>query len=82
VAARFPFADVSYAEDAEWALRIARAGALRAEHMLEPILYHYHSRRHWMMQAAIDVTEPVRRPLGLELANRVRARRWLAGRRA
>ena len=82
IASRFAFADVSYAEDAEWALRIARAGALQTEHMLEPIVYRYHSRRHWMMQAAIDITEPIRRPLGLEFANRVRAGRWLARRRA
>lgn len=82
VASRFAFADVSYAEDAEWALRIARTGALRTEHMLEPVIYRYHSRRHWMLQAAIDLTEPVRRPLGLEFANRVRAGRWLARRRA
>jgi glycosyltransferase involved in cell wall biosynthesis len=81
IARQFPFEEVNWNEDMDWALRLARARVLQREVMLDEILYHYYSRRHWMAQWAIDVTEPVRHPLGLQWANRLRAARWWRNRR-
>lgn len=77
LAAQFLYADVSMNEDMDWAMRVARAGVLRREVMLDEILYHYYSRRHYGVQWAIDRTEPIRHPLGLQYANRLRVQRWL-----
>lgn len=77
LAQSIPFANVRFNEDQDWALRVARAKILRREFMLDPILYHYYSRRAWRVQWAIDVTERIRHPLGLQLANQVRVKRWL-----
>jgi glycosyltransferase involved in cell wall biosynthesis len=77
VALDFPYAPINFNEDIDWALRVARAGALKREVMLREILYYYHSRRHWLTQSVIDFTEPVRHPLGLQFANRLRVARWL-----
>lgn len=82
VAARYRFADVSYSEDVDWCMRICRDGALASEHFVEEVLYFYRSRRHWWYQWLLDRTEPLRHRLGLRLANRIRVRRWLAGRPA
>jgi hypothetical protein len=71
IALRFPFLDVRRSEDAEWALRIARAGALQREHFIDHSLYRYYSRRWWLAQWAIDRTERIRHPLGLQLVNRL-----------
>lgn len=76
LAAQVPFADVSVYEDADWALRVARANLLKREWMLDEILYHYYSRRRWYVQWAVDVTEPIRHPLGLRGANRLQVARW------
>ncbi len=73
----YKFADVSYSEDADWAMRLARAGILKHEFMLPEILYHYYSRQRWYVQALIDATEPVRHPLGLQLVNRLRVKAGL-----
>ena len=80
IAQQFRFVETSYAEDAEWALRIAHAGVLRCEHFLDVTLYQYYSRRHWLLQWSLDITEPLRHPIGLQFANRVRFKRWLASR--
>ena len=77
LSAQFSYANVSINEDADWAMRVARAKILKREYMLEPILYHYYSRRHRQVQAMIDWTEPLRHPLGLQYANRLRVRRWV-----
>lgn len=77
VALAFPYADVSWNEDMDWALRVAHAGILQREVMVDEILYHYYSRRRYAVQWAIDVTEPLRHPLGLQWVNRLRVRRWL-----
>lgn len=74
----FSFADVSFNEDQDWAMRVARAKILRNEFMLDESIYHYYSRRHYWVQWAIDVTEPLRHPLGLRWANRLRVQRRLA----
>jgi glycosyltransferase involved in cell wall biosynthesis len=76
LALTFAFEDVSMNEDQDWAMRMARAGVLRREVMLERELYHYYSRRRYAIQRAIDVTEPLRHPLGLKWANRLRLKRF------
>lgn len=75
LAAQFRFAEVSFNEDIDWAMRLARAKILQREYMLDEPLYHYYSRRDWRVQWAIDLTEPVRHPLGLQFANRLRVAR-------
>ncbi len=76
VATQFPFAEISFNEDIDWAMRMVSAHALKQEVMLREVLYYYYSRRHWMVQGMIDFTEPVRHPLGLQFANRLRVARW------
>jgi glycosyltransferase involved in cell wall biosynthesis len=80
IAQQFRFAETSYAEDAEWAMRIAQTRALCAEHFLDVTLYQYFSRRSWFLQWSLDITEPLRHPLGLQFANGVRWKRWLFSR--
>lgn len=70
------FAETNYNEDQLWAMDLVRAKVLQREVMLDEILYHYYARRHYAVQWAIDVTEPLRQPLGLRFANRLRVRRW------
>lgn len=77
LALQFAFAEVNFNEDVDWAMRLARAGILRHEVLLAEELYYYYSRRRYALQWAIDVTEPVRHPLGLQYANRLRLKRWL-----
>jgi hypothetical protein len=77
IARRYPFEEVRSGEDADWALRLARDGVLARELMIDPVLYFYFSRRRWAYEVALDRTEWIRHPLGLQLANRHRARRWL-----
>jgi len=72
IALRYPFAEVRYAEDFDWALRMARDGALRDEATVDAVLYHYHSRRYWAYQRLLDVTEPLRHRLGLRADRMVR----------
>ena len=75
IASRYPFEDASYSEDIDWSMRIARDGALRVEHFIDPVLYYYDSRRNWAHQWLMDKTEDVRHPLGLRLYNRLRLER-------
>ena len=77
IARQFAFEPVNFNEDIDWAMRLARAHALRSEHMIDAPIYSYFSRRRWQWQWFVDVTEPVRHPLGLQLANRYRVARWL-----
>jgi len=79
IARSVPFEDVSFSEDIDWALRLAEARVWRHEVMLPEVLYHYFCRRRWYVQAAIDFTEPVRHPLGLQCSSRLRLRRTLRG---
>lgn len=81
LARQITFANISFNEDQDWAMRLARAKLLRTECLLQDILYHYYSRRRYAVQWAIDVTEPLRHPLGLQLVNRLRVVRWLQGNR-
>ena len=75
IALRFPFLPISYSEDAEWALRLQRAGVLRREEFIEAPLYFYKSRRWWSYQLMLDWSEPVRHALGLRRVNRVLMRK-------
>lgn len=77
IAQQFAFEPVNFNEDIDWAMRLARAHALRRERMIDPLLYFYFSRRRWQTQWLIDATEPFRHPLGLQFANRLRVARWL-----
>jgi len=76
IAVKFPFPALNFSEDIDWAMRLSRAGALKTEWFIADVLYHYFSRRPWPLQWCIDATEAVRRPLGLEVANRIRLQRW------
>lgn len=80
IALRYPFADINYSEDMDWALRLCRDRALRTEVMLDEPIYTYYSRRAWRYQQFIDWSTPLRHKLGLQLANRVRVQRWLQAR--
>jgi len=75
VALKYPYLDASYAEDAEWALRLRRSRALRREEFIDTPLYFYKARRWWPYQLLLDWTEPVRHALGLRSINRLRLRR-------
>lgn len=77
IARRYPFADVSYSEDVDWAMRICRDAALRRESFVDEVIYYYHSRRHWGYQWMLDRTEVVRHALGLRAVNRIGALRRL-----
>lgn len=77
LAAQFPYANVNVNEDVDWAMRVARSKILQREFMLDETVYHYFTRRRWQVQAMIDVTEPLRHPLGLQFANRLRVQRWV-----
>jgi glycosyltransferase involved in cell wall biosynthesis len=72
VALNYPYLEVSYSEDVEWALRLQRAGALKLEEFIETPLYFYKSRRWWSYQLLLDWSEPVRHALGLRMVNRLR----------
>ncbi len=74
---RYPFADVGYSEDFDFGMRMARAGVLRNEVLLDEPLYFYYSRRSPVVQALLDATEFIRHPLGLQAANRLRISRWI-----
>lgn len=80
IALRYKFEDVSYSEDADWAMRMSRERALRREFFVDEVIYHYFSRRRWAYQLFLDRTELIRHPLGLQLVNRLRVQRWLRAR--
>ncbi|MGC4053921.1 MAG: glycosyltransferase family A protein [Paludibaculum sp.] len=71
IATRYPFAEVRYSEDFDWAMRMVRDRALQREVMIEPVLYHYYSRRRWLYQRLLDLSEPVRHALGLRMDKRL-----------
>jgi hypothetical protein len=74
IALKYPFLEVSYSEDVEWALRLQRAGALKREEFIDTPLYFYRSQRWWNYQLLLDWSEPVRHLLGLRMVNRLRVR--------
>lgn len=76
IATSYYFEPVWTAEDSDWAMRLSRDNALRREQFLDATLYYYYSRRWWPYQALLDHTEFFRHPLGIQLSNRHRLRRW------
>ncbi|MGJ5818491.1 glycosyltransferase family 2 protein [Paludibaculum fermentans] len=79
IAIRYPFAEVRYSEDFDWAMRMVKDRALQREVMLEPVLYHYYSRRRWLYQYLLDRTEPLRHALGLRMDKRLTFWRRIKG---
>ncbi|MGH7792052.1 MAG: glycosyltransferase [Thermodesulfobacteriota bacterium] len=77
IASKYMFEDISYSEDIDWAMRICRGGALKKEFLIDKVIYFYNSRRSRYYQALLDLSEPFRHTLGLQLANRVRLKRLL-----
>lgn len=77
IARRYRFEEISYSEDIDWALRLCRDRALRREQFIPRPIYTYHCRRSWRYQRLLDLSEPVRHALGVQLVNRIRLRRWL-----
>ena len=75
IASRYRFENVSYSEDIDWSMRVARDGVLRNECFIESVLYYYDCRRVWAYQWLVDRTENVRHAFGLRLYNRLRLER-------
>jgi glycosyltransferase involved in cell wall biosynthesis len=75
IATKYMFEDISYSEDIDWAMRICRAGALKKEFFIDTVIYFYNSRRSQYYQSLLDLSEPFRHALGLQLANWVRMKR-------
>lgn len=75
IAAAYPFREVYYSEDIDWALRIRGDQRLTSEEFIDSVLYYYRSRRFWAYQYLLDFTEPLRHALGLRLTNRFRLSR-------
>ena len=65
-----PYSAINRSEDMEWALRISREGVLRNEAVIDAVLYHYRSRRHYGWQWLLDRTQRLRHALGLRWVNR------------
>lgn len=76
IASQYPYEPVSYSEDIDWAMRLCHDQALHSEFFIDTVIYYYDSRRSWRTQQFIDLTEAIRHPLGLTLANRLRIKRW------
>ena len=76
IARRYRFEEIDYSEDIDWAMRICRDGALKREEFIDSVLYYYRSRRCWLWQILLDLTEPLRHPLGIQMSNRISIRRW------
>lgn len=77
IACRYKFEDINYSEDIDWAMRMCRDRALQKEYFIDKAIYFYRSRRPWNYQALLDFSEPFRHAIGLQLANRIRLKRWL-----
>lgn len=76
IAARYPFAEVDFAEDMDWTLRMSRDAALASEAVIDDVLYFYRCRRSYYFQWLLDRTQPLRHMLGLRFAdgNKLRKR--------
>lgn len=69
IAARYPFAEVDFAEDMDWTLRMSRDAALATEAAIDDVLYFYRCRRPYFFQWLLDRTQPLRHVLGLRIAD-------------
>ena len=74
IAMRYSFAEVDFAEDMDWTLRMSRDRALQREVILDDVLYLYRCRRSYVYQWLVDRTQTLRHALGLRYAdgNRIR----------
>lgn len=74
IAMDYPFAEVDFAEDMDWTLRMSSDQVLRREVLLDDVLYFYRCRRSYVYQWLVDRTQAVRHALGLRYAdgNRIR----------
>lgn len=77
IARRYEFEDVRVSEDSDWAMRMRADGALSSEVFLDDVLYFYRCRRPWAYQLFVERTEKLRHPLGLQVRNRLKVKRWL-----
>ncbi len=80
IAARYPFAEIDFAEDMDWALRISRDAALAREAVIDEVLYFYRCRRPYFRQWLLDRTQPIRHALGLRFADGKKLRKHVAWR--
>ena len=69
IAARYPFAEVDFAEDMDWTLRMSRDAVLATEAVIDDVLYFYRCRRSYYVQWLLDRTQPLRHMLGLRFAD-------------
>lgn len=69
IAASYEFAEVDFAEDMDWTLRMSRDHALEQEVMLDEVLYFYKCRRFFAYQWMLDRTQVLRHALGLRFAD-------------
>ena len=69
IASRYAFAEVDYAEDMDWSLRLSRDQALKREVILDRTLYFYHCRRHYFTQWLLDRTQMIRHATGLRFVS-------------
>jgi len=67
IATRYAFADIDYAEDMDWTMRMSREGALASEATIDSVLYFYDCRRYYALQWLLDRSQPLRHALGLRL---------------
>lgn len=77
IALEFPFEHVRAHEDADVSRRMARAGVLKQEVMIEPVLYVYQTRRNVTWHKVLEKTEFFRHLIGFKLVNLVPLRRGL-----
>jgi hypothetical protein len=69
IAQRYPFSNLRYQEDLEWAMRMSRDGALRNEVFIDQPIYYYYSRRWFAVQWLLDKSETIRYRLGLRVTS-------------
>ena len=74
---RYAFAEVDYAEDMDWALRISQDQALKRELILDQVFYFYNCRRYYALQWLLDRSQSLRHALGLRFVKSLGLRQKL-----
>jgi glycosyltransferase involved in cell wall biosynthesis len=77
IALQYQFAEVDFAEDMDWTMRMCKDKVLEREIALDSVLYFYDSRRHYAWQWILDKTQGVRHALGLRYLNKHEMRQKL-----
>lgn len=75
IALDYPFAEIDFAEDMDWTLRLSNDQVMSREVILDDTLYFYRSRRSYAYQWLIDRTQAFRHALGLRYADGHRIRK-------